>query len=328
MPVHFPEILSGAEFATWDDGFFWREHFGPETARPYLAFDLQTVSCQYQDQLVQMPCPIIGIGTGVLADICDVVLSDLKFLPRLDKAIRQSPHAAMVLVQHLRATESLNVVDSLTLESLAYACLQQGREHQLWLTSQRPHTSVANSDSPLLIETSENGLQMSFNHSDPHNPLDRDMRDNLCAALQQALADRTCQHVSLRARGRMFSSGGALHEFGTTDDSSQCHWIRSQRPTGFYLYRLAARIPVHVHIHGAAIGAGLELAAFATHISAHPKTWFQLPELQYGLIPGAGGTASLPPRIGRQRTAYMALSGKRINTHTALEWGLIDRIQT
>ena len=45
-----------------------------------------------------------------------------------------------------------------------------------------------------------------------------------------------------------------------------------------------------------------------------------------GLVPGAGGTASLPARIGRQRTAWLALSGARIDVQTALRWGLVDEI--
>ena len=45
-----------------------------------------------------------------------------------------------------------------------------------------------------------------------------------------------------------------------------------------------------------------------------------------GLIPGAGGTASILTRIGRLRLAFMSLTGIRIGAHTALEWGLIDEI--
>jgi enoyl-CoA hydratase/carnithine racemase len=45
-----------------------------------------------------------------------------------------------------------------------------------------------------------------------------------------------------------------------------------------------------------------------------------------GLVPGAGGTASIPRRIGRQRTAFLALSGERIDATTALSWGLVDEL--
>ena len=66
------------------------------------------------------------------------------------------------------------------------------------------------------------------------------------------------------------------------------------------------------------------MAAFAGHVAAHPETTFGLPEIGLGLIPGAGGTVSLPRRIGRQRTGALALTGRRIDVPTALDWGLVD----
>jgi enoyl-CoA hydratase/carnithine racemase len=45
-----------------------------------------------------------------------------------------------------------------------------------------------------------------------------------------------------------------------------------------------------------------------------------------GVVPGAGGTASIPRRIGRHRTAAFALSGLLIDASTALRWGLVDHI--
>ena len=64
----------------------------------------------------------------------------------------------------------------------------------------------------------------------------------------------------------------------------------------------------------------------ATTVVADSNTFFQLPEIKLGLLPGAGGTVSILRRIGRHRTAYLALSARRINAATALEWGLVDEI--
>ena len=79
-------------------------------------------------------------------------------------------------------------------------------------------------------------------------------------------------------------------------------------------------------MHGATLGGGLELAAFAGHVVAHPDTLLGLPEIGLGLIPGAGGTVSLTRRIGRQRTAALGLTGRSIDAPTALRWGAIDAI--
>ena len=81
-------------------------------------------------------------------------------------------------------------------------------------------------------------------------------------------------------------------------------------------------------VHGVSVGAGVEFAAFAERVVAAPNASFQLPEVSIGLIPGAGGCVSIPRRIGRQRAAWLALSGRRINAATALEWGLVDEIRS
>jgi enoyl-CoA hydratase/carnithine racemase len=59
-------------------------------------------------------------------------------------------------------------------------------------------------------------------------------------------------------------------------------------------------------------------------VRVRPDACFSLPELAMGLVPGAGGTVSLPRRIGRHRTAWLALTGATIDAATALDWGLAD----
>jgi enoyl-CoA hydratase/carnithine racemase len=59
-------------------------------------------------------------------------------------------------------------------------------------------------------------------------------------------------------------------------------------------------------------------------VVAQRSTFFQLPEIRFGLIPGSGGTVGVARRIGRQRAALMMLSAARVGFATALEWGLVD----
>jgi enoyl-CoA hydratase/carnithine racemase len=61
-------------------------------------------------------------------------------------------------------------------------------------------------------------------------------------------------------------------------------------------------------------------------VLARPGAFFRLPEVSMGLIPGAGGTASIPRRVGRQRACYMAVSGVDIDVGAALRWGLVDAV--
>ena len=89
------------------------------------------------------------------------------------------------------------------------------------------------------------------------------------------------------------------------------------------LHELRDRLEARAH--GACIGAGAEFAAFCGAVAAADDAYFQLPELEMGLVPGAGGTVSVSRRIGRWRTAYLALTGTRIDVARALAWKLVDR---
>ena len=146
----------------------------------------------------------------------------------------------------------------------------------------------------------------------------------LCAALELARVDDSIERVVLDGAGPSFCSGGDLAEFGARADPAAAHLIRLTRSPARLIHRLADR--VEVRIHGQTLGGGIEMAAFAGRVVAAPDTRIALPEVALGLIPGAGGTVSLPRRIGRQRTAWLALTGDTIDAPTALDWGLIDAI--
>ena len=82
-----------------------------------------------------------------------------------------------------------------------------------------------------------------------------------------------------------------------------------------------------VRAHGACVGAGTEITAFAGRVIAAPDAFFALPEVRMGLVPGAGGSVSVPRRIGRWRAAWLMLTGERLTAETALRWGLADEIR-
>jgi len=301
-----------------------RDVFGPSSPYPYLAFDLDSPNIELAQWLEDLPCPVIGIGQGPLSASCDVVLENDTKLARLARNIENAQISAMVLVQHLRASETLSLKDTLTAESFAYAALQNGPDFKTWRADYSGGTLPQSDADDLIIETDNDTLTLTLNRPDTRNAIGTVMRDALCTALDLALVNDEVSHVKLKANGSAFSTGGAIEEFGEVSDPATAHWIRSLALPAWRLARLCEKLKVH--INGAAIGAGIEMAAFGHHVSASPKAWFQLPELKYGLIPGAGGTASIPRRIGRQKTAYMALSMEKIRAETALDWGLIDKI--
>ena len=301
-----------------------REDFGPQSKNPFIVFEQGPEDKVLTKWLRDLPCPVIGIGDKQTDPSCDVVLKNITKLETMSSNITQAPLAAMALVQHLRASEPLSLTDALTAESFTYATLQIGPEFKTWLSGFKKQKLPSSEHSDLQIEMSDDQLSLTFNRPDTHNAIGIEMRDALCEALDLAMTNTAIERVCMTGAGRTFSTGGAIEEFGDVSDPATAHWVRNLRLPAWRLARLQDKL--HIHVNGAAIGAGAEIAAFGQHISASKEAWFQLPELKYGLIPGAGGTASLPRRIGRHRTAYMALSMEKIRAEIALDWGLIDAI--
>lgn len=274
-------------------------------------------------------CPVIAIAPPAahpsLQQACDVVLADAAQAEPLLENVRRAPLAAMTLVQLLRATEHMTVEQGLLMESFAYATLQGGPESRRWLDRQGVrHRRHGDPGPAVVMERSGARLNIRLNRPSRRNAVSVEMRDALCEALEFVVADASIATARISGNGPCFSSGGDLGEFGTAPDPATAHAVRSLRQPASVLLRCVER--VEFIVHGACVGAGAELPAFSRRVYAHPDAYFQLPEIGFGLIPGAGGCISLPRRIGRQRTAYMALSTARVDAGRALEWGLVDSI--
>jgi hypothetical protein len=289
-----------------------------------LAFVDLAVARDWPDVLALPPCPIIGIGPRdhPLAVLLDAVIEPPVSADMLTRVVLANHQAAAVTVQLLRLLPALAVEDALTAESLAYGLLQGSVGHRAWIAAQ------ASADIPgeggVRVERHGDRLSITLDRPASGNAVDRTMRDALHEAFALAALDPEIRTVALRGAGRTFSLGAELAEFGTTTDPAAAHAIRTRTLPARMIARCADRLEVHVQ--GGCVGAGLEMAAWAKDFSATSGAWFQLPELAMGILPGAGGCVSLSRRIGRQRTALMILSGKRIGARTALEWGLADRI--
>jgi len=233
-----------------------------------------------------------------------------------------APKAAATLAGLLRLTSDLPAGQGLVAESLAYSMLLAGPEFARWRALHPPHPPAPVPAEPVLLDRCGDELRVTLNDPARHNCFSRHIRDGLAGALDVALADPSITAIRLTGRGPSFCSGGDLDEFGTTPDVAAAHLIRLDRSVAARAERCRDRLrPL---LHGACIGAGLEIPSFAARVEARDDTFFQLPELALGLIPGAGGTVSLPRRIGRWRTAYLALTGQRLDLPTALTWGLVD----
>jgi enoyl-CoA hydratase len=271
------------------------------------------------------PCPVIGLGDRdhPFARQLDAVIELPVSAESLASQVLAMPHAAAVVVQLLRLTPSLSLEEGLTAESLAYGLLQGSAEHREWLAAQ-PRAGEAPSAGGVELARQGGHLTITLNNPETSNSIDRHMRDQLYDAFALAALDPEITRISLRGRGRTFSLGAQLGEFGTTTDPATAHAIRCRTLPA----RMAARIleRLDVHVQGGCVGSGLELAAFSARFTASKDAWFHLPELSMGILPGAGGCVSLTKRIGQQRAALLILSGKRLSAKQALGWGLVDEI--
>jgi enoyl-CoA hydratase len=302
---------------------FWIGH--ARWDRPVAVIDLDA-GLLWPDDFALPPCPVIGIGSTSAPDAghVDAIIEPPCSLAGLLAQIAARPLAAASLVQLLRIVPSLSIEQALTAESLAYAVLQGSAEHLAWRAARHGKARGQGSADTIVIARHDDALEIVLDRPETGNAIDRAMRDALHDAFALAALDSGIARVILRARGRVFSLGADLDEFGTTTDPASAHAIRMVTLPAHMAARIAGKLEVQVQ--GACVGAGLEIAAFAHRIVASPGAWFQLPELAMGVLPGAGGCVSVTRRIGRQRAALLILSGKRLSAARALDWGLIDAI--
>jgi len=236
------------------------------------------------------------------------------------------PLAAAVCDGVLRSVDPAGpALPGVVTESLAYSTLQAGPEFARWL-AERGAAAMPDIADPVRANRDGNTLRIAFNRPLRHNAFSTDARAALLEALTVAQLDPSIDEVVLTGNGPSFCSGGDLGEFGTFSDPASAHLARTRYSPALVLDALTARLgqACRAEVHGQVLGSGLEMAAFCGRVQAAPDSVFGLPELSLGLIPGAGGTVSVTRRIGRWRTAYLVLSGRTVDTDTALAWRLVD----
>jgi hypothetical protein len=321
-------MLTGGELvsrAALDD----EELAAPE--RPLVAVDLSVpsvVSPAAAARLATLPVVLVGVGEAhggdALAAALDVVTADPAVVASIEGTVWAAPLASVALALLLRGRDRRTLHEALVAESATYSLLQAGPEFAAWRSGRPRRPLPPDPEPPVRWDVDGALLRVVLNRPHRHNAYSVDMRDALVAALRVALADPKLR-VILSGAGPSFSSGGDLDEFGTFPDPASAHVVRLTRSAAALMAMVGER--VEARVHGMCLGAGAELAAFAGRVVARPDARFGLPEVPLGLVPGAGGTASLPPRIGRQRTALLALTATAIDAHQALAWGLVDAIE-
>ncbi len=155
-------------------------------------------------------------------------------------------------------------------------------------------------------------------NSPPVNALSANVREGLNNGVSAAIEDESVKSIVIICEGRTFIAGADITEFG-------------QAPKGPSLYDVQDMIenspkPVIAAIHGTALGGGLEVALTCHYRIAVPSAKCGLPEVNLGLLPGAGGTQRLPRIVGAQKALVMMTSGEHVPASQCHEMGLVDEM--
>ncbi|BAU75517.1 3-hydroxyacyl-CoA dehydrogenase NAD-binding domain-containing protein [Metapseudomonas furukawaii] len=166
----------------------------------------------------------------------------------------------------------------------------------------------------------EDGLALIGLARPPVNALGQPLRAAILDACERAAADASVQAIILHGAHGLFCAGADIGEFG-----SEASFAAPDLPN--LLLRLTALDkPLIAAIGTLALGGGLELALACGYRISEPDARLGLPEINLGLLPGAGGTQRLPRLIGVEPALDMMISGQPIGAGRAFELGLLDRL--
>ena len=155
-------------------------------------------------------------------------------------------------------------------------------------------------------------------NSPPVNALSANVREGLDIGIKKAIGNNDVKAIVVICEGRTFIAGADISEFG-------------QEPKGPSLFDVQDIMenspkPVIAAIHGTALGGGLEVALTCHYRIAVKSAKCGLPEVNLGLLPGAGGTQRLPRLVGVEQALKMVTSGLHLPAEQCLQSGLIDKI--
>jgi 3-hydroxyacyl-CoA dehydrogenase len=152
----------------------------------------------------------------------------------------------------------------------------------------------------------------------PVNPLSSGVRAGLSEYITKANNDESIEGIILTGAGRSFIAGADISEFGQKPDGPDLHTTLKEIEF--------SKKPVLAAINGTALGGGLETALVCNYRMGTNKAIVGLPEVNLGLLPGAGGTQRLPRLIGPSQALKMMIAGTPMSAKKALQQGVIDAI--
>lgn len=175
----------------------------------------------------------------------------------------------------------------------------------------------------IVVDPPHNGVQLiRLNRPDAHNALRTALLGELATALAAAQANDQIQVVVLSGSDKVFAAGADVREMAELDAVGL--W-KDPRPQHWQAIRHFPK-PLIAAVNGYCLGGGLELAMHADCIIAGENAQFGQPEINLGIIPGAGGTQRLVRTVGKSLAMKLILSGEFIGAREALAAGLVAEV--
>lgn len=166
--------------------------------------------------------------------------------------------------------------------------------------------------------TVEGGIALVRIDNPPVNAASHAVRQGLVDAITQADSDSDVAATLIYGAGRTFVAGADIREFGKPHQPPRLPDLITRIE--------ASPKPVICALHGTALGGGLELALGCHYRVALKGARIGLPEVNIGLIPGAGGTQRMPRLVGVEKAIDIITSARQVPAEEALEIGAIDAI--
>jgi enoyl-CoA hydratase len=174
----------------------------------------------------------------------------------------------------------------------------------------------------ILVEVKDGYAVVRLNRPEVLNALNSALIGELVTSLEELDTDTSCRCIVITGSDRAFAAGADISEMAGAD------------AIPFMLYDQFARwdtirkihVPLIAAVSGYALGGGCELAMMCDLIVASESAQFGQPEINIGVIPGAGGTQRLTRAVGKVRAMEIILTGAPIGAYEALRAGLVNRV--
>lgn len=174
-----------------------------------------------------------------------------------------------------------------------------------------------------LVVTREEAIAVvQLHRPDVLNALNRALMDELVTVLEDFDRDEEIRCIVLTGSARAFAAGADIREFA---DASAVDMLQGYRFQQWEHIRKVTK-PMIAAVTGFALGGGNELAMLCDMIIAGESARFGQPEINLGLIPGAGGTQRLTRAVGKYRAMELILTGRHVTAREAEAMGLVTRV--